>query len=139
MNEPPDNTPAGGATRRDFQWDDPFLLESRLGEEERLIRDTARDYAHARLAPRVTDLVGGPENVVFASADPREVEYVIESADGSTKTEHRKPAPDVESVRVRILELLVDSGKALVALNAAMYAADKSDKSQPRVGTATIS
>ncbi|MGE0626880.1 MAG: acyl-CoA dehydrogenase [Hyphomicrobiaceae bacterium] len=37
-----------------FQWDDPFLFDSQLGEEESLIRDTARDYAQDKLAPRVT-------------------------------------------------------------------------------------
>ena len=28
-----------------FQWDDPLLLESQLTEDERLIRDTAREFA----------------------------------------------------------------------------------------------
>lgn len=36
-----------------FRWDDPFLLEDQLTEEERLIRDTAREYAQDRLMPRV--------------------------------------------------------------------------------------
>jgi glutaryl-CoA dehydrogenase len=36
-----------------FQWDDAFLLEDQLTDEERLIRDTARDYAGEKLAPRV--------------------------------------------------------------------------------------
>lgn len=36
-----------------FAWDDPFLLEAQLAEEERMIRDTARAYAQERLAPRV--------------------------------------------------------------------------------------
>lgn len=38
-----------------FQWDDPFLLEDQLSEEERMIRDTARDYAQDRLQSRVID------------------------------------------------------------------------------------
>jgi glutaryl-CoA dehydrogenase len=38
-----------------FQWDDPFLFEEQLGEEERLIRDTARDYAQEKLQPRVSE------------------------------------------------------------------------------------
>ena len=38
-----------------FQWDDPFLLEDQLSEEERMIRDTARDYCQSKLLPRVTD------------------------------------------------------------------------------------
>lgn len=38
-----------------FDWQDPFLLEQQLTEEERLIRDTAKQYAQNRLAPRVRE------------------------------------------------------------------------------------
>ncbi|MDZ5645830.1 acyl-CoA dehydrogenase [Nitrospirillum sp. BR 11828] len=38
-----------------FQWDDAFLLNAQLSEEERLIRDTARAYAQDKLAPRVVE------------------------------------------------------------------------------------
>ncbi len=38
-----------------FCWQDPFLLETQLGEEERLLRDAARDYCQSRLLPRVRD------------------------------------------------------------------------------------
>ena len=40
-------------TKPAFQWDDPFLLEDQLSEEERLVRDTARDYAQDKLMPRI--------------------------------------------------------------------------------------
>ena len=69
-----------------------------------------------------------PENIVLAQADPREVEYVIEAADGSTRSEWRKQLPLVEEVKARIIELLAADGKALLALNAAIFAADKSDR-----------
>ena len=36
-----------------FQWDDPFLLDDQLTEDERMIRDTARSYAQEKLLPRV--------------------------------------------------------------------------------------
>ena len=36
-----------------FDWADPLLIDDQLTEEERLIRDTARDYAQDRLAPRI--------------------------------------------------------------------------------------
>src|SRR5271170_4488322 len=36
-----------------FKWDDPLDLESELTEEERMVRDTARDYAQDKLFPRV--------------------------------------------------------------------------------------
>jgi len=38
-----------------FRWEDPFLLEDQLGEDERLIRDAARDYAQEKLMPRVLE------------------------------------------------------------------------------------
>jgi glutaryl-CoA dehydrogenase len=36
-----------------FRWDDPLLLDDQLTEEERMIRDTARDFAQDVLQPRV--------------------------------------------------------------------------------------
>lgn len=36
-----------------FQWDDALFLEDQLSEEERLVRDTARDYAQEKLMPRI--------------------------------------------------------------------------------------
>jgi len=38
-----------------FQWDDPFLLEDQLTDEERMVRDTAHDYAQNKLMPRVLE------------------------------------------------------------------------------------
>lgn len=36
-----------------FDWKDPFLMESLLTEEERMIRDAARQYCQEKLLPRV--------------------------------------------------------------------------------------
>ena len=36
-----------------FDWQDPFRMEDQLSEEERMLRDAARDYAQDRLQPRV--------------------------------------------------------------------------------------
>ncbi len=77
--------------------------------------------------PRLAGIVD-PENVIPVKADPRQVEYYVESANGRTRQEWRKPAPDVIALRERILEVLAVEGKALIALNAAMYAADRSDR-----------
>jgi glutaryl-CoA dehydrogenase len=38
-----------------FAWDDPFLFDQQLTEDERMIRNTARDYAREKLLPRVTE------------------------------------------------------------------------------------
>lgn len=37
----------------EFKWDDPFFLDAQLEEDERMIRDTARDYAQEKLFTRV--------------------------------------------------------------------------------------
>ena len=42
-----------GSGRPAFDWSDPLLFEDELTEEERLVRDTARDYAQSQLQPRV--------------------------------------------------------------------------------------
>lgn len=36
-----------------FNWQDPFLLEQQLTDEQVMVRDTARQYAHNQLLPRV--------------------------------------------------------------------------------------
>lgn len=36
-----------------FKWDDPFLLEDQLSEEERMVRDAAKKFSKIKLAPRV--------------------------------------------------------------------------------------
>ena len=38
-----------------FNWEDPLLFESQLTEEEKLVRDTARQYAQDKLLPRIID------------------------------------------------------------------------------------
>jgi len=58
-------TPAQGAAaakpaetkshRPEFVWDDPLLLDDQLSEDERLVRDTARQYAQEKLMPRVLE------------------------------------------------------------------------------------
>jgi glutaryl-CoA dehydrogenase len=42
-------------SRAEFNWEDPLLLEDQLTEEERMVRDTARDYAQDKLMPRVLE------------------------------------------------------------------------------------
>jgi small GTP-binding protein len=76
---------------------------------------------------RLKDIVP-PEHVVQAAADPRDREYVIQAANGSERSEWRKPPPDVADLKSLILELLDREGLSLVALNAALYAADKTDR-----------
>ena len=38
-----------------FDWEDPLLLEQQFSEDERMVRDTARQYAREQLLPRIID------------------------------------------------------------------------------------
>ena len=42
-------------TKPTFKWDDPFLLNDQLTDEERMIRDAARKYCQDKLMPRVLE------------------------------------------------------------------------------------
>ncbi|MEQ1648962.1 MAG: acyl-CoA dehydrogenase [Hyphomicrobiaceae bacterium] len=46
---------ASSTAKVSFNWEDPFQLEDQLNEDERAIRDVARDYAQEKLLPRVTE------------------------------------------------------------------------------------
>jgi len=41
------------SSKVDFNWADPLALDSQLSEDERLVREAARQYAQERLAPRI--------------------------------------------------------------------------------------
>ncbi|MEM9944213.1 MAG: GTP-binding protein [Planctomycetota bacterium] len=81
-----------------------------------------------RMIQQRVELLVPKNHFVKTVADPREIEYVIEQADGSEKVEWRKPEPDVEELKSLILKTLDREGLGLIALNAALYAADKSDR-----------
>ena len=55
MNDAAPSPQAARAQPAAFVWDDPFLLEEQLTDEERMIRDSARAYAQDRLAPRILE------------------------------------------------------------------------------------
>ena len=48
------NTPIIARSKpANFNWEDPFLLEDQLTQEERMIRDTAKAYCQDKLGPRI--------------------------------------------------------------------------------------
>jgi glutaryl-CoA dehydrogenase len=42
-------------SKQNFKWDDPFLFNNQLTDEERMIRDTARKYCQDKLMPRILE------------------------------------------------------------------------------------
>lgn len=53
MTAPQPSATANPSSRPRFVWEDPLLLDDQLSEEERMVRDTARDYAQDKLMPRI--------------------------------------------------------------------------------------
>ncbi|WP_340118078.1 acyl-CoA dehydrogenase [Pelagibius sp. 7325] len=51
----PAPAPAAGSPKARFVWEDPLLLEEQLTEEERMVRDAARDYCQDKLMPRILE------------------------------------------------------------------------------------
>ncbi|MDP4547326.1 MULTISPECIES: acyl-CoA dehydrogenase [unclassified Marinobacter] len=43
------------ANKASFNWEDPLLLDQQLTDEERMVRDSARQFAEKHLRPRVVD------------------------------------------------------------------------------------
>jgi hypothetical protein len=43
------------AGKASFNWIDPLLLDQQLTEEERMVRDSAEQFAQDKLAPRVLE------------------------------------------------------------------------------------
>ncbi len=55
MSQPLAAAGAEGDAAPSFKWEDPFHLDDQLSEDERLIRDTARNYAQEKLMPRILE------------------------------------------------------------------------------------
>ena len=51
----PERRADGMKCHRPFEWDDALLLDQQLTEDERAIRDAARDYCQEKLFPRVLE------------------------------------------------------------------------------------
>ena len=47
--------PTPAAAETDFDWSDPLLLDEALGEEERMVRESAHAYCQEKLFPRVLE------------------------------------------------------------------------------------
>jgi small GTP-binding protein len=90
--------------------------------------DADRDQIYATIKDeRVRHLVR-PEDVVMTAARPAAFKVKIQHPDGSTTVEWERPAPVIEPLKARILDVLEREGKALVALNTLLLAGDLHDE-----------
>lgn len=70
----------------------------------------------------------GAADIVFAAAAPKEAEREIHKADGSIEIVTIQPKPKIEALEARMLEILDREDKAIIALNANLFASDVSDR-----------
>jgi len=90
--------------------------------------DADRDLIHAKISnERVRHLVR-PDDVVMTAAKPDPFRVRIQRPDGTSTISWEHPAPVIEPLRRRILEVLEHEGKALVALNTLLFAGDIHDE-----------
>ena len=83
--------------------------------------DADRDQIYAKIKDeRVRDLIR-PDDVVMTAARPDPFKVKIQLPDGTTTIQWERPAPVIEPLKVRILDVLEREGKALVALNTLLH------------------
>ncbi|MGB3532305.1 MAG: GTP-binding protein [Microcoleaceae cyanobacterium] len=75
---------------------------------------------------RVKELIS-PNEIVMAAASPL-VATAVRRADGSLKAELTRGKPQVEDLKLKILEILDREGKSLVALNTMLYAGSVNER-----------
>ncbi|MEA2630675.1 MAG: GTPase [Chloroflexota bacterium] len=86
--------------------------------------DTDRDQIYAKIKDeRVRSLIR-PDDVVMTAARPDPFRVKIQLPDGTTTIQWERPAPVIEPLKLRILDVLEREGKALVALNTLLLAGD---------------
>ncbi len=75
---------------------------------------------------RVKELLS-PDEIVMAAASPL-VAKAIRRPDGSLSAQLTRGEPQIEELKLKILEILDREGKSLVALNTMLYAGDVNEK-----------
>jgi GTP-binding protein Era len=70
----------------------------------------------------------GAADIVFAAAAPREAEREIHKTDGAVEIVRFQPKPRIDVLEARMLEVLDREGKAIIALNASLFATDVSEQ-----------
>ncbi|GAB4416634.1 MAG: DUF697 domain-containing protein [Bacteriovoracaceae bacterium] len=86
-----------------------------------------REEVIEALTQKLNGLVN-PQNIVLTAGDPNEREVIVEKPDGSEESVLKKPKPIIEDLKLRMLEILESEGKAIVAMNAALFASGIDDR-----------
>jgi len=113
---------------------DAFIALSDLRKPIVLVVNKADLYGPAQvreISESILRKIGnriGASDIVFAAAAPRESEREIHKADGTIEIVRFQPKPKIEALEARMLEVLDREGKAIIALNASLFASDVGDR-----------
>ncbi len=97
-----------------------------------LFTSSEQDKLLLSVRQRTEDIVD-PDYVLAVAARPRPQALVEVNADGAETTTERERAPDVDTLRLKLWEILDAEGKTLAALNASLFASDLSDQVGRRI------
>ena len=81
---------------------------------------------------KTVDIVA-PSHVIAVAAQPRPQVVVEVDANGIETQTERARSPDIETLRLRLWDILEAEGKTLAALNASLFASDLSDQVGRRI------
>lgn len=97
-----------------------------------LFTSEERDALLAAIRAKTRGLVD-PRFVIATAAEPRPQVVVEIDAEGRESRSTRQRPPDIETLRLRLWEIIEAEGKTLAALNASLFAADLSDQVGRRI------
>jgi GTP-binding protein Era len=83
--------------------------------------DADRDLIYQKIRDERVRQLLSPEEIVMVAANPLVVQ-AVRRQDGSIAREYRRSSPQVDDLKLRILEILHREGKSLIALNTMLYA-----------------
>ncbi len=86
--------------------------------------DADRDQIYNAIKDQRVRTLIRPEDVVMTAARPDPFKVKIQLPDGTSTIQWEHPAPVIEPLKIRILDVLEREGKALVALNTLLMAGD---------------
>jgi hypothetical protein len=77
---------------------------------------------------RRTAGVIGQRDIVVAAGDPAPRTVIVQSQGGAEREETRQRPPQIEALQERIFEILDEEGKAVVAINANLFASEMAER-----------
>ncbi|MBX6312476.1 MAG: DUF697 domain-containing protein [Isosphaeraceae bacterium] len=86
--------------------------------------DADREMIYHKIKDERVRTLIRPDDVVMTAARPDPFRVKIQHPDGTTSLAWEHPAPVIEPLKAKILEVLEREGKALIALNAMIFADD---------------